>query len=53
MIIVYLFFLLVFNDGTSKQLLCLGGTIPVHYKGMLFDSFIKVYFKYISATFRK
>ncbi|XP_046441199.1 tumor susceptibility gene 101 protein-like [Daphnia pulex] len=23
----------VFNDGASKQLLCLGGTIPVHYKG--------------------
>lgn len=23
----------VFNDGTTKQLLCLGGTIPVPYKG--------------------
>jgi ESCRT-I complex subunit TSG101 len=27
------FVLTVFNDGASKQLLCLGGTIPVHYKG--------------------
>ena len=25
----------VFNDGTSKELLCLDGTIPVTYKGVL------------------
>jgi len=27
----------VFNDGASKQLLCLGGTIPVPYKGNTYN----------------
>lgn len=35
---LYLSVLTVFNDGASKQLLCLGGTIPVHYKGIVISS---------------